>query len=313
VGITEPTACELADQRLANRASDATVAEAAVKARPARRARRSSRSRRFGTLRALAVMWLASVVGLALLAPILPIPDPTEGGHGVGLPPFGEYFLGTDQLGRDMFSRVVFGARMSLLTVVLSVGMSMIVGLTIGLVVGYVKGKADTVAVATSDVILAFPDLILLMVISVLAAPSVRNLILAIAVFQLPTFIRLGRANTLKISQREFVMASEGLGARRFRVMTREILPNVLPSVTAYALATSGVVLMIEGSLSFLGLGIAPPTPVWGSMIAAGRPFLTTSPHIVVIPGLALFLTVLSFNALADAARHDVRPQRLSG
>lgn len=261
--------------------------------------------------RILASSWLILIISFALLAPILPIPDPKAGGLGVGQQPFGDFILGTDHLGRDMFSRIVFGARMSLFIGVLSVGIAMTVGVGIGLFAGYLRGKLDTGVTAVADVVAAFPGLVFLLVISSLAGSSIRNLILAIALFQFPMFIRLGRASTINYAQREFVSAAKGLGARDLHIATREILPNVIPAVTAYALAAIGIVFVVEGSLSFLGFGIQPPTPAWGSMIAAGRPHLVRTPHIVLVPATVLFLTVLSFNALADARRTGGRPLRL--
>lgn len=263
--------------------------------------------------RALAALWLLILIGLALLAPVLPLRDPASGGLGVAQRPFGDYILGTDQVGRDMFSRTVFGARTSIWIAGSSVGIAMTLGVGIGLFAGYIRGKFDTVALAIADIILAFPGLVLLMVVAALAGPSLRNLVLAIAVFQFPTFIRLGRASTVSFAEREFVHAARGLGASGFRVATREVLPNVIPAVSAYAFAATGVVFVVEGSLSFLGLGVQPPTAAWGSMISTGRPMLPSAPHIVLVPAIVLFLTVLSFNLLADARRGAGRPPRLGG
>lgn len=262
---------------------------------------------------ALAIGWLVLIVMLALLAPLLPIPESDAGGFGVAKKPFEDRFLGTDQLGRDMLSRLVYGARMSFLIAGASISLALSIGVAVGLWAGYVRGKLETVVTAVADIILAFPGLVLLMVVAALLGASPRNLIFAITILQVPTFIRLARASTISVANREFVLAAKGSGAGTMRIAALEILPNVLPTLTAYALAATARVFVIEGSLSFLGLGIQPPTPAWGSMIAAGRPQLVAAPHIVLIPAISLFATVLSFNALADARRDSGRPSRLIG
>ena len=262
---------------------------------------------------AVTVGWLALVVVAALTAQWLPIPEPDVGGFGVAKHPFGTRLLGTDQLGRDMLSRLVYGARMSLLIAAASIAMAMTLGLAFGLSAGYLRGKIDILVTATADVTLAFPGLVLLLVVSALLGPSPRNLIMTITILLTPTFIRLTRASTISVAQREFVIAAKGSGARDVRIAIREILPNVIPTLTAFALATTARVFILEGSLSFLGLGIQPPTPAWGSMIEAGRSRLVTAPHIVLIPAMALFVTVLAFNTLADMHRDAGRSSGLVG
>jgi peptide/nickel transport system permease protein len=264
-------------------------------------------------MHALALGWVVLLLLAAVLAPLLPLRDPNVGGLAVSATPSTDALLGSDQLGRDILSRVVFGARTSLFISGVAVLISMTIGVLIGLFAGYVRGKLDIASTAIADVVLAFPGLLLLIVVSALAGASVRNLILSIAFLKFPTFLRLARGNSMTFSQREFVRAARGLGAREARVALREVLPNVLPSVAAYAFAVLGQIFVLEGSLSFLGLGIPPPTPSWGGMIAAGRPFLQIAPHVVLVPAAVLFLTVLSFNALADARRHDRRPSQLTG
>lgn len=252
--------------------------------------------------------WVSLLVALAVLAPVLPIPDPNVGGIPVSARPFGDHFLGTDQLGRDMLSRIIWGARTSLTMAVLAVGLAILVGVPLGLLAGYFRGKVDAVVVAVSDIMLAFPGLVLLLVIAAVVGPSTRNLVLASALFQVPTYIRITRANTMAFAQREFVAASRGLGAGEVRIAVLDVLPNVLPSVRAYALASCGIVFIVEGSLSFLGLGVQPPTPAWGSMIEAGRPQLERAPHQVLVPAVVLFVTVLAFNALAERRRSTPTP-----
>jgi peptide/nickel transport system permease protein len=276
--------------------------------------RRSLRTFRATTvLTGLALAWLAIIAGLAVLAPILPIDDPTEGGRPLLARPLGDYLLGTDHLGRDLFARIVYGARTSLTVAVTSTALAMVVGVPLGLAAGFFRRRTDAVIVALSDIMLAFPGIILLLVVAAMAGASTRNLIFGIAFFEVPTYIRVTRANTLSFSQREFVSASRGLGAREPRIAIREVLPNVLPGVWAYAIAAMGIVFLIEGALSFLGLGIQPPTPVWGSMIEAGRPHLGRAPHLVLVPSTVMFLTILSFNLVAGSRRGaDTRPTRFA-
>jgi peptide/nickel transport system permease protein len=283
---------------------------AAGVAAPIRAIPHARRLRRF--FRIAALVWIIGIVGLALLAPVLPLPDPTQGGLGVARSPFGSHILGTDQLGRDELSRIVFGARTSIILSILSVVIAMVTGVTAGLLAGYFRGKADLIIVAIGDIVLAFPGLVLLLVISALAGPTIPNLIGAIAFFLFPTFMRLARANALNIAQREFVLAARGVGAREIRIAMREVLPNVIPAVRSYALAAIGLVLVIEGSLSFLGLGIQPPTPAWGSMIADGRLLFDRAPQLILIPSLVMFLTVLSLFTMSEGRATDIlRPMRL--
>jgi peptide/nickel transport system permease protein len=272
-----------------------------------------TRRRKHHIFRKLAVFWISLLVGSALLAPLLPLRDPEIGGLPAAKAPYAGALLGTDQLGRDILSRVVYGGRTSLYVTALAVGLSLVFGVGIGLFAGYFRGKLDIVVTAVADIILAFPSLLLLIVISALAGPTVTNLIIGMAVLKFPTFVRLARANSMAFTQREFVLAAQGLGARDGRVAMREVLPNVLPAIGAYTFAAVGQVFVLEGAISFLGLGIQPPTPAWGSMISAGRPFLEFSPHIVLMPAGALFVTVLAFNALADARRQGDKRAQLGG
>ncbi len=271
------------------------------------------RRRRLRIFRKLAVTWIVVLIGSAILAPVLPLRDPELGGLPAAHPPYSGAWLGTDQLGRDILSRVIYGGRTSLYVTALAVGLALVLGVGVGLFAGYFRGKLDTIATGVADIILAFPSLLLLIVISALAGPTVKNLIIGMAVLKFPTFVRLGRANSMAATQREYVLAAQGLGARDRRVAMREVLPNVLPAIGAYTFAAVGQVFVLEGAISFLGLGIQPPTPAWGSMISAGRPFLEFAPHIVLVPAGALFLTVLSFNALADARRQGDQRAQLGG
>jgi peptide/nickel transport system permease protein len=257
------------------------------------------RSRRFAYW--LAVAWLAVIVFFAMFADVLPltdpeISDPLAGRAGPSL----AHPLGADQLGRDLLSRVAFGARVSLLVGVLATAIGFSIGGTFGLVAGYVKGKTDTLIMGGVDVMLAFPALIFAMALTAFLGASVRNITLAIGILAIPAFTRISRASALTVSEREFVLASRGLGARTPRILLREIAPNVVPSLAAYALVIVAVAIIVEASLSFLGLGVPPPQPTWGGLISSGKPDLGRAPHISLIPAGVMFLTVLSLNFLGE-------------
>ena len=222
--------------------------DAVILAEPAE-ARTRRRWVSLGVLRTIALLWVVLIVGAAVLAPILPLHSPTKGGLGVAHPPFQKYgYLGTDELGRDILSRIIYGARVSLLIAGVSVAVALTIGVFLGLLTGYLRGKLDTAVNAAIDVILAFPGIILLTVVVSFAGPSIRNLIIAIAIIKIPPFMRLARANTLAYAKREFVLAARGSGAKTARILFREVLPNVLPTIMAYTFAELGLVFVLEGS-----------------------------------------------------------------
>ncbi|MDZ7678517.1 MAG: ABC transporter permease [Acidimicrobiales bacterium] len=262
----------------------------------------------------LAVGWVVLVLAAAVFADLLPLPDPIESDFTVlAQPPSLDHPLGTDEVGRDILSRSVFGARVSLVVGISSVLLGLVIGGLFGLGAGYLRGRTERVIMTMTDALLALPALVLLLTIAAVLGQSLRNIVLGLAILSIPTFIRLTRASTLVVSQREFVMASRSYGSRAVRVMLREILPNVVPPVAAYSFIIIGVVIVAEGSLSFLGLGVPPPTPSWGGMIAGGRISLTETPHIALSPSLVMFLTVLSFNFIGERLRKkfDVKESSL--
>jgi peptide/nickel transport system permease protein len=277
-------------------------------------ARRRVRRRRSSVLMYPAVVWLA-VVGLsALTASWLPMPDPALPDYGAisaGISP--EHWLGTDNLGRDNLSRVIFGARASLLVGVSAVVLGLLVGGGLGVVAGYRRGRFDQVLMVITDSLLAFPGLVFLLALVALLGASLNNLLLALAVLAVPIFIRLARANTLVVAQREYVTAARAYGCRPLRIVLRDIAPNVVLPVAAYGFIMIGIFIVAEGSLSFLGLGIPPPAPSWGSMIAGGRTDLVNAPHVSLVPSAVMLLTVLSINLLGERARKrfDVRDSNL--
>jgi len=252
----------------------------------------------------IACAWLGAVVLAAVFAPLLPLWDPAIPDYKNvfgGITP--QHWLGGDTLGRDTFSRVVYGARASLLVGICAVVLGALVGGTLGMVAGYFGGRAERVLTWIADVVLAFPGLVLIIAMVAILGASLTNLIIGLAILSVPTFIRLTRATTLVVAQREYVQAARAYGCRPLRIILREIAPNVVLPVAAYAFIMVGVFIVVEGSLSFLGLGIPPPTPSWGGMIASGRAELLRYPHISLFPAAVMFLTVLSINYIGERTR----------
>ncbi len=248
--------------------------------------------------------WLGAVVLAAVFAPLLPLWDPDVPDYANvygGITP--QHWLGGDTLGRDTFARVVYGARASLLVGLCAVVLGAVVGGTLGMLAGYFGGRTERVLAWVTDVVLAFPGLVLIIALVAILGASLTNLVVGLAVLSIPTFVRLSRAATLVVAQREFVLAARAYGCSSRRIIAREIAPNVVLPVAAYGFIMVGVFIVVEGSLSFLGLGIPPPTPSWGGMIAAGRTELLTYPHISLFPAAVMFLTVLSINYVGERTR----------
>jgi peptide/nickel transport system permease protein len=282
-----------------------------------------SASKKLGFMGWFSIIWLSAIVLLALLAPILPLPDPDKSfGEIASQPPIQSgHFLGGDNSGRDMLSRLLFGARVSLLVGFASVAVGWIVGGTLGLIAGYFKGRLDTVLTTMFNVLLSIPALVFALSLVAVFASSDENvsssrkitvLIIALGIVTIPVLGRISRAATLSWSEREFVKAAEVIGAKPFRIIWREVLPNVLPAMMSIALLGMGVVIVAEGSLSLLGVGVQG-VPTWGNMISDGRAQLRTAPHIVFLPSFALFFTVMALNYLGDVvrARFEVRESML--
>jgi peptide/nickel transport system permease protein len=284
---------------------------------------RKARQGKLGVIGWLSLGWLALISLAAILAPILPIPDPDEQTASLARqPPMTDgHILGGDGLGRDLFSRIIWGARASLTLAVCAILIGLLVGGLLGLVAGYFRGRTDGVLTAVFDVLLSFPQLILaLTLVTVFASgegiSATRRmvfLILALGVVSVPVLARITRGSTLSWAQREFVLAARSIGARNRLIMFAEVLPNVLPAMFSVALLGVAVVIVAEGGLSVLGVGVQLPTPSWGNIIAEGRSDLTDSPHIVLWPTLVIFLTVFALNYLGDVVRahFDVRESAL--
>ncbi len=248
---------------------------------------------------------LVIVAVAAIAVPLFGLPDPnaqslSERNQGL----FSDgHLLGTDNLGRDILARVLHGARISLLVGFSSVLIGFVLGGLIGMYAGYRRGKVDAVLMRLLEMVMAFPALVLALIIAAYLGPSVRNVIIAIAFVTVPAYARIARATTLSLRERDFVMASQLIGSKTRHVIFGHLAPNVAISVLAYAFVAIGTAIVVEASLSFLGLGIRPPDPSWGIMIAQGRGELEEGAHQVLVPGAFMFVTVLSLNLLGDALR----------
>ena len=260
-------------------------------------------------LAALGVLIVLGLLCSAIFAPWITPYDPQEQfSEDARRPPSAEYFFGTDTIGRDVFSRVVFGTRVSLLVGIASMAIASMSGITIGLIAGYYGGRLDTLLMRTMDALLAFPAVLLAIFIIAVLGPSLLNAILAVGIVYTPTFARLTRANALSIREKEYLEAARAIGARDVRIMLRVILRNSLsPIVVQFSLGV-GYAILVEAGLSFLGLGVQPPTPAWGSMLGFGRNFMSMAPWLTAFPGLAIFVTVLGFNFVGDGLREALDP-----
>jgi peptide/nickel transport system permease protein len=260
--------------------------------------------KRLGPLFWAAAAWFGLVALLALLAPVLPIDDYRTPSSCVRCGPSADHWFGTDTLGRDIFSRVVWGGRVSLSVGFASVAFGVMIGGTLGVIAGYFKGRFESLVMWGMDVLLAFPALLLaLVIVTFRDSRDVSNIILAIGIVAIPPIARLVRASTLVHSQREYVTAARALGAKNFRIIWREVVPNVALPVLSFSIIGVAVAIVAEGGLAFLGLSVPPPTPTWGGMINDGRQALETDPYISLIPCAVMFLTVLALNLAGDRFR----------
>jgi len=272
------------------------------------------RRRRPGGLFIAAIGWIALIGLAAALAGLLPILSPTDMDMlGRRAPPSAQHLLGTDQLGRDMLSRLIYGARFSLTVGLLAPAIAIVIGGGLGMLAGYFRSRFETLVVGGVDVLLAFPPLVLALAVTAYLGQSITNLTLVLGVLGIPAFTRVARAVTLSLTEREFVVAARALGATHARILLRELLPNVLLPLMAFFLLGVAVTIVVESALSFLGLGVPPPAPSWGSMIGEGRESLDLAPWLAFLPALVMFATVLAFNVVGDTLRAltDPRPGAL--
>ncbi len=272
------------------------------------------RQRRVGGLFIASVIWIALVALGAIFADLLPIPSPTDMDMlGKRALPSAEHWLGNDNLGRDVFSRLIYGGRISLTVGLLAPVIGVTIGGALGMVAGYFRGRLEIFITGGMDVLLAFPPLVFALAVTATLGQSIANITLVIGILGIPAFTRVARAVTLSLSEREFVTAARALGATHSRILLRELLPNVALPLVAFFLLGVAVTIVVEGALSFLGLGVPPPAPSWGSMIGEGRESLDIAPWLAFLPALFMFLTVLAFNVVGDTLRAltDPRPGKL--
>ncbi len=281
------------------------------------------RRNRLGLSFWLSLAWIITTTACAICAGFLPLPEPDHmdwinqtalpGTRGE-IPVFNDageeiqkefvYLLGTDTMGRDIMTRLIFGTRISLSIGLAVPTIGLVIGGMLGMLAGFYRGRLETAVMAIMDTILAFPGLVLLLAITFYLGPGLENIIIALGILVIPVFSRVARANTLNFAQREFVQAARMLGANDVHIMFREILPNVIIPLAVYALMIVAYMIMAEGMLSFLGLGVPPPAPSWGGMISEGKEVLDDAPHVSLLPASAMFLTILSFNLIGDSLRN---------
>jgi peptide/nickel transport system permease protein len=266
-----------------------------------------------GTTRTLASpggLLVLALVAAALFAPVLAPRSPNIQRLEASLtPPSIAYPLGGDEFGRDILSRLIHGARVSLWVAGLSVGISLVVGTAVGLVAGYRRDWSDMVLMRVMDALLTVPSLMLALAIAAALGPGPGNAAIAIGLVYIPHFARLVRAQVLSLAERDFVTAALALGVPAGRLLLRHILPNVLPSVVVLASMNAGFAIMWEASLSFLGVGVQPPLPSWGAMLRTGYPYMEQAPWLAIAPGGAILLAVLGFTVLGDRLQRALDPK----
>jgi peptide/nickel transport system permease protein len=274
---------------------------------PARRAWRRLKQRKSALI---ALFVIVALILIAIFAPLIAPYDPTkQSWSAVRKAPSLAHWFGTDEVGRDILSRIIYGTRASLSAGVISVGIAISIGVPLGLLSGYLGGKVDAILGRITDAMLAVPFLILAIALAAFLGPSLGNAMIAIGVTATPLFIRLTRGQTLSVVKEDYIEAARAVGNPGWRIALRHILPNVMPALLVQATLTIATAIIAEASLSFLGLGQQPPAPSWGSMLNAAQRFLTNAPWMAVWPGLAIFVTVLSFNLFGDGLRDALDPR----
>ena len=275
----------------------------------------------------LGMVLLGLLVAIALLAPVLATHDPIQSligiedvqkrtppcVHALGCPADQpQHLFGTDGNVRDLYSRVLFGARLSLVVGIFAVGFAIIIGALLGSLAGYVGGWTDSLLMGLMDILLAFPSLILAIAIVTVMGPGLLNTMLAIGIVSIPVYARIMRASVLSIKQQDYVLAGRSIGSNSRRILFQNILPNALTPLIVQGTLGIATAILDAAALSFLGLGAQPPTPEWGSMIGQERNQVFTAPHLIIFPGIALLLTVLGFNLLGDGLRDALDPRQRS-
>jgi peptide/nickel transport system permease protein len=253
-------------------------------------------------------LFIATALGASLLAPYDPIATSFSA---VRKAPNAAHWLGTDEIGRDVLSRVIFGARASLLAGVVSVLISLSIGVPAGLLAGYAGGTIDMLISRVTDALLACPFLILAIALAAFLGPSLSNAMIAIGISATPVFVRLTRGTTLAVKAEDFVLAARAIGNAPWRIALRHVLPNIVPPLLVQATLAIAAAVIAEASLSFLGLGQQPPQPSWGSMLNTAKNYIDNAPWMAIWPGLSIFLLVLSFNIVGDGLRDALDPRNM--
>ena len=262
----------------------------------------------------LSLIFISLVTLAAIFAPLISPFSPSEQFkdgltlQGAPIAPNGNYLLGTDLLGRDLLSRLIYGARTSLIIGIIANGVAVLLGTTVGITAGYLKGRIGSVLMRFTDLMMAFPALLLAITLAAIFSPSLLIVALVIAMVNWVQIARVIYTQAISIAEREFVIASKGLGATNQRVLIKHILPHLLPTVLVYATLGIATTVLLEATLSFLGIGVRPPTPSWGNIIFENQTYFITAPWLVFIPGAAIILLALSFNILGDALRDELDP-----
>lgn len=250
---------------------------------------------------------------VAIFAPLIAPYDPVKTDlRAILQPPSAQHLLGTDDLGRDVLSRLIVGTRISILVGVVAVCIAGIVGMTLGLIAGYFKGWTNTIIMRFVDALLALPPMVLMLAIAALLGGGLKNVLLAIGIAMMPTYCRLMCGQVLAIGENDYIRAAKSIGASNGRIMLRHLLPNSFPPLLVLLTTNLGTAILVEASLSYLGIGIMPPMPTWGGMVNAGYQYLLTSPVLSFAPGFAILIVVLSFNMVGDGLRDALDP-RLRG
>lgn len=260
---------------------------------------------------ALGLLGVFVFVLIGITAPLISPFDPNKQNlRAIFRPPCKEHPFGTDQFGRDVLSRVLWGARTSLIVATSAIALAMFVGTLTGVAVGYWGGWPDEAVMRFVDILLTFPDIFLAIIVTAVVPPGLGTTILAIAVYNLPQFIRVARSAALSVRENAFVEAARASGATSAHIILHHILPNSLAPIVVLATLRTAASILTAAGLSFLGLGIQPPTPEWGTMISEARVYIVTAPWTNLFPGAAIFLTVLSFNLLGDGINDALNPRR---
>ncbi|WP_265501012.1 ABC transporter permease subunit [Paracoccus beibuensis] len=262
----------------------------------------------------VALAFLVLLIAAAILAPWIAPYDPSAPDYmNVLQGPSAAHWAGTDTYGRDIFSRIIWGARISLTVGFLSVSLGALGGVGLGIIAGYYGRWIDSAVMRLCDLLLAFPGILLAIAVIAILGPGITNVIYAVAIFSIPVFARLARGTTLQLKRAVYVDAARAVGVADGTIMLRHILPGTLPNVIVYFSMRIGTSILTAAALSFIGLGAQPPSPEWGAMLADGRTYMGVADHLTLFPGLAIFLTVLGFNLLGDGLRDALDPKLRNG